>query len=222
MPEGDAPSGTAADNSKLVAHLERKNADLERDNKKYRDRLKEARDELAKAKPADGTVVLTAEEAKRWEALQKIEGDPADIAKRLERGAQAETELTEFRSRELDREAAEAVGYKATVLSDLRKTKGLAMEMRDAVVEEKGKKVTKKLPHVRPSADEKAQWTPLREYAETQLKDYLPALAAEGSGPDSGRTAPSWPPQRGEERKPPLSPDDAAKEKSRSFEYQAV
>lgn len=205
--EDEAGSGgtvASGNSSGVVAHLVRSNKRLELDNKKLRDRLKEARTQAETAKPADGAVVLSAEEAKRWAAFQKIEGEPAEIAKQVEAAKQATAKLLEYEERERDREAAAAIGFNPNVLSDLRRTKALALEMRDSTVEEKGgKKVVKKLPHVRPSGDEKAQWTPLREYAETQLKDYLPALAAaEGSGPDSERTAPSWPPQRGEERKP--------------------
>src|SRR5690606_7778893 len=134
LPRGDdmpdeGNGGGAADNSKLVAHLEKKNADLERDNKKYRDRLRGMQDELKAAKPAEGAVVLSGDEAKRWTAFSKIEGDPADIAKRLDAGKAAEVKLAALTERERDREAAEAIGWKPNVLSDLRASKKIALEM---------------------------------------------------------------------------------------------
>jgi hypothetical protein len=194
----------AAENGKLVAHLEKKVRELETDNKKYRDKLREKAAEMEAAKPAAGTVVLTADDAKRWDAMKKLEGEPKEIAAALERGKAAEAENAEFKQREHDRTTAEAMGWKASVWSDQRQLRNLSVELRDATVEEDGQKVTKKVPHVRKAGDEKAEWTPLEKYAETELADYLPSLKSDG-GTTNGKTveqkSAGWPKQTKEEGK---------------------
>jgi len=55
-------------------------AKLEKDNQKQRDEIRE-RDEKLKAVPAEGSKVLTAEEAKEWEALQALALPAAEVKK---------------------------------------------------------------------------------------------------------------------------------------------
>lgn len=182
----DDGGSRGADDSRVVRLLVRKNKQLEADNAKYRDKLRMLEDQVKKV-PAENAVVLSADDAKMFDAFKSLNLKPDEITRQLEQGKKDSEQLTELRELEVDREAGAAVGFKPTVLSELRKTRGLALEMRDTVVEVNGKKETTKLPHVRSSNDEKAQWMPLRDYAEANLKDYLPALAVADEGSSGGK-----------------------------------
>lgn len=226
----DKKGGAGGDPTEVITKLLNETHDLRAKNRELRRDLDKVRAEQKDA------VILTGDDKARWEQLSKLEGDPKEIAARLTKGGEAEAKLAELTERERDREAAEAAGFKPSVLSDLRRTRGLALEMRDVQVEENGKKVTRKLPHVRPASDEQAQWAPLTEYAEQHLADYLPALRADAgssSGSSSGVKASgttsasgngaTWPPQHGARKDPPgASAEELASKKARRPEYQIV
>lgn len=84
----------------------RKVPELEGDNKKYRDRLKE----VEAAQPGEGAVVLTGDDAKRWEAVKAMGKTPEEITAELEKGTQAAAELAKREKRDNARKAAEAAG----------------------------------------------------------------------------------------------------------------
>lgn len=80
-------------------------AKMEKDNQKQRDEIRE-RDEKLKAVPAEGSKVLTADEAKEWEAVQALALKPADIKKAVEERDALKTKVA---TRERDDGLAKAV-----------------------------------------------------------------------------------------------------------------
>lgn len=234
MPENENDNGSADDAAaeriaKAVESLIGKNGGnaqdaafkLVQETHDLRAQKREIRKELdaLKAQMKDA-VILKGDDAKRWQAFEKLGLKPDEIAPAIERGKAAETENSELKARDADRAVAESMGWKAGVWTDQRKLRNLAVEMRDVTVEENGQQVTKKVPHVRTAGDEKAPWEPLEKYAEAQLGDYLPALTAEkgnggggggsttnGQGPAAKATG--WPKQVKTE-KPATSGDKAA------------
>lgn len=159
------------------------------ENFQYRERHRKDKEQIEGLElelPEEGAVVLTGDDAKAWTAFQELKLKPeevkAAIAKRDELQKKVETSERE----KLYAEAAQAVGYKPSVLSDLAESKQLHVEMRDVSVEENGQTVTRKVPHVRPRAEEKAQLVPLAQHVEQHLKDYLPSLKADAQGGGTG------------------------------------
>lgn len=248
MPENENDNGSADDAAaeriaKAVESLIGKNGGnaqdaafkLVQETHDLRAQKREIRKELdaLKAQMKDA-VILKGDDAKRWQAFEKLGLKPDEIAPAIERGKAAETENSELKARDADRAVAESMGWKAGVWTDQRKLRNLAVEMRDVTVEENGQQVTKKVPHVRTAGDEKAPWEPLEKYAEAQLGDYLPSLTADtnggggsttnGQGPkQQQQSTQQWPRQTGTERKAgPKSADEIAKEKAKSGLYTSL
>jgi hypothetical protein len=77
------------------------------------------------------------------------------------------------------RQAADDLGFKPSVLVKVAKAEGLHIEFKDVTEKVDGKNVVTRVAHVRPAKDEKADLVPLEQFAENELKDYLPALLAD-------------------------------------------
>ena len=86
--------------------------------------LREQRRTLQGQVPAQGTVVLTPEQAAQWQAYQQLGTDPAALATRL-------TDGTAALEREQGRTLAEASGANPVVLTDLLRQAGLRAEVRE-------------------------------------------------------------------------------------------
>lgn len=147
----------------LAEALHRENLDYRRKNATLRTKLEEA----GKKAAPDGAVVLTAEQGKAWEAYQKL-GAPDDLRKTLETSADLQGRLAKADREKLIHQAAEAHGYKPSVLGRL--IGELPIELKDA--QKDGKTV--KVAHVRDGDASK----PLGEYAEASWAEFLPALKA--------------------------------------------
>jgi hypothetical protein len=136
----------------------------------YRER-EEARS-LKKLVPPPGSRVLTADEAKAWDAYLKF-GQPADIEAAFNERNQYKAESDGFRKAELIREAATFAGYKPSVLATVVKADGLDLE-----IERDDKGVPKKV-----TVRDGDKTVPLGEFAEARWQDHLPALKADSARP---------------------------------------
>lgn len=139
----------------------------------YRDNydLREANRQLKTKVPAEGAVVLSAEQAQAWTAYQQL-GQPADLQTALSERDQARGDLAKLQRSAAIREAAEVAGYKASVLAGLdTQAGGLAYEVRE-VTDANGAK--SRVAYVKAAEGDPV---PLTQFAETQWGDFLPALA---------------------------------------------
>lgn len=158
---------------------------LEDENHRYRRALKETRADLAameKRLPAEGSVVLTADQAKLWAVItdRKI-----DTMEKLTAALDAEGRLKEQASAaELDQAieaASEAWSFPASTLRDMVLANALKLEERDvvSVVDEGGKKVrkTEKVWHLGTGKDGDVP-LPVGDYIEQRAPDYAALLGS--------------------------------------------
>jgi hypothetical protein len=163
-------------------------------------RLERENEELSSKIPDSAAVVLSGDDAKAWPAFKAL-GVTAEKAKdALKERDELKAQLKERDAKDLIAQAAELVGYNAKVLTDQVALRKLHLELKDVTEKIDGKDVVKKVPHVRPQADEKAALEPLTTYAERELAEYLPLLTAHASGKSgtssSQPTGPAYPEQR--------------------------
>lgn len=93
-------------NKALVALIKR--------DAKHRDRIRELDTEnktLREKAPADGTVVLDAEAAKRWQAYEALGKKPEEIKTALDEGEKAVGKLADLQWSDQARRAAEIAGF---------------------------------------------------------------------------------------------------------------
>lgn len=142
---------------------------LLQENKEYRAEIKGLKAELEQARgkvPADGSVILSAEDAAAWNAYKEL-GKPEEIKSMKD----------EYQGLQRDavyREVAEAHGYKPAVLSQLPGVGELNFEVRE--IEKDGQK--SKAAFV---TNGDGQERPLSEYASEKWADFMPALAVEAT-----------------------------------------
>lgn len=145
-------------------------ATLLSENHGYRERNRQLQAQL----PAQGAVVLSPEQVATWTAYQQL-GAPDVLTTQLQGATTAQTELARLQRERMVALAAEAAGYKASVLAQLPGADKLTFEVREA--EQDGKKV--KTVVVKDGDKE----TPLADHAKSQWADFLPALQAQGGQP---------------------------------------
>lgn len=146
--------------------LAEKLADAENANYKLREKnrvLRQERDALTAKQPAEGARVLTADEAQAYDAYLAL-GKPADLKTALEARTTEGAELAQLKREKLLAKAADAAGYKASVLTQLAG---------DLDIQVKQSKDGKPLAVVVTNGEE----TALADYAKAQWEDFLPALA---------------------------------------------
>lgn len=148
-------------------------------NVKLQELLRETKAQLELAKkgaPADGAKVLSKEEAAEWDAFKALNLKPTEIKKVTEDHARLLGEEQGRKEEESYGDAAEALDFSnVPAFKRWMKREGLVLEMRDQRVEdeETGKKITIKMPFIRPKADEKAQFEPLQEYVEREVPEFV-------------------------------------------------
>lgn len=188
---GTGGSGSDGDRQRVEATVRRimqegrtedKLVQLHLDNHDLRAKLREAEGRTA---VPDGGKVLTAEESKAWEEYQAM-GKPEEVKAKVEERDTLRQEVDQRKEQDRAAEAARLAGFKPTVLADLIQAKGLEMELKDTTVTEDGNTKTVKVPHVRPKGQESTAFSPLQEYVQTNLADYLPALQANEAGGQGG------------------------------------
>lgn len=166
--------------------------ELYQENFRLRERNRQLREQI----PAEGTVILSKDQAEQWQAYQNL-GAPKDLEQAIKDRDQAQGDLAQVRRSSAIREAADLAGYKASVLAGLDTQAGgtLAYEVRE--VEEDGAK--QRVAYVK---DGDTEAVPLAQYAENKWGDFLPALKLEGAQ----RPGTPYPTQTGSNNKPP-APD---------------
>lgn len=131
------------------------------ENYRYRERIRE----LEKSAPAQGSVVLTAEQAAQWSTYQEL-GKAEDLKTVVSERDTLRTERDTLKRTQTLADVAAAAGYKPSVLERLGAD--LTYELRDVTVDGK----TVKQAFVKDGDMVK----PLSEYAAAQWSDFLPAL----------------------------------------------
>jgi hypothetical protein len=198
--DGDNGGGGAPDPAAAFQRmLEKNNQDgvklastLFDENFRYRQTIREMKEQM----PKDGAIVLTAEQAKKWEAYEALGQEPKDIKKSLDKIPDLEKTSKELGSMENLRELAE-IGLdgsklKVPVLKDL-----ILNKFPDAVfrfVDEKDKDGNQvRNAYIKATAD--GQETSFKDFSDQNLTDYLPALkvTAEQQQPASLGGAPPDP-----------------------------
>lgn len=145
------------------------------ENKEYRDTIRDLNAKM----PAEGAVVLTADEAQQWNAYKQL-GGHEDVKKAIDERTQLQGQLAEVKRAEELRSVAAEMGYKPSVLIELdrmeqAKGKSLTYEVREVQVNGKAAKV----PFVK-GADGKEQG--LGDYAAANWGEFMPSLVAPASG----------------------------------------
>lgn len=151
------------------------------DNRTARDKLRAAREAqaAAEAKVPAGAVVLSADDAKKWEAFKGLNLKPDEVKAKIEQATKLEAEKQQQAKAVTLKEAAKELGYpNADLFVELVNDKKLHVEMRDAIVDGKAKKI----PYIRSAADEKAPLLPGKEFVDANLKGYVPALMTAPAG----------------------------------------
>jgi hypothetical protein len=148
------------------------------DNYKLRGKNRQLRDDIAglrgKAAP-EGSVILSADDAKAWEAYKALGSEPAALKQALTERDDAKQRLTTLEREKTIRDVAEVAKYKAAVLGQLPGSADLAFDIRD--VTQDG--ATVRMVYVK---DGERQ-VPLTDYAEQHWADFLPALRVEAPLP---------------------------------------
>jgi hypothetical protein len=136
------------------------------ENHGYRERIRQLEGRL----PAEGAVVLTGEDAQRWQAYQAL-GAPTDVQAAIAERDTFRGELTTLQRTKAIADAAGLAGYKAKVLGSLPKADKLAFIIKDET--DNGQTVQRA--YVKDGDTEE----PLTTYAEREWQDFLPALSAD-------------------------------------------
>jgi hypothetical protein len=156
--------GTQVDEQALMRILE-KQSELLADNHRLRTQRTNLKQQLADATgkvPVEGSRVLTTDEAKIYDAYIAL-GKPDALKTAIDANGQATAELAALKREKTIAKAAEAAGFKASVLAQLAG---------DLDIQTKAGKDNKPLAVV--VKDEKE--TPLSDYAAQEWADFLPAL----------------------------------------------
>lgn len=207
---GDSRSSSTADIEATVQRLldkkgaDQATADLLKDNFKQREEIRE-RDarikDLEGKVPGEGAVVLTAEQAKDWEAYQAL-GKPDAVKATVDKVATLETDIAKRDREKTQKEAADAAGFKPSVLAKLPGADELTYETREEEVDGEKRPVA----YVTPKGDG-AKPQKLTEYADENWKELLPALAVEAEQPTRNSSSSGGAPFRGQagDTRPPAT-----------------
>jgi hypothetical protein len=182
---GPAPSAGAM--ARLIERLGHGNAnaalaEVVRENRDYRARHRRDKEEIAALKlklPPDGGIVLPSDQTAAYQAFMELKMTPAQVKQLVTEHATLKAAALEHAELSRIDEAARAMNWKASVLRGIAKANGLAFEMRDVQRPMEGdptKTETVRMAHVRPAADDKAEWKLLADYAAQHLVDFMPAL----------------------------------------------
>lgn len=154
--------GTPDQIQRTIRKLKSENAERRTTNAELEQKLKDS-------EVPEGAVVLKKDEAAKWEEYKAL-GEPSEIKAKAQKADELQARVEKNEREKAIREAAEAAGYKPTVLTDLADAKGLQFEIRD----EKGEDgETRKVAFVTPEGGKPESLT---AYVEQNLADYLPAL----------------------------------------------
>lgn len=159
-----AQLGMTIDEQALTRLLE-KHADVLNDNYRLRTQRQTLKQQLTEVQgkvTPEGSTVLTADDAKIWETYRAL-GKPDALKQAIDANGMATAELTALKREKILAKAAEAVGFKASVLATLAG---------DLDIRTKADKDGKPLAVVVKDGAE----TPLRDHATKEWADFMPAL----------------------------------------------
>ena len=182
-PPAPSSTGNAATDLVLRSYFDQSREWLRKQRKvvgRYRTRARDAEATVATERQArEGKTVIEGDDLAAFEAYKAL-GKPDEVKTRLEAGEQAAGEVATLKRDGTLRDAAQAAGYKFSVLKDRVTVAGNpAIEIRE--VEEEGKKVSRAF--VTPEGGTAQELT---AYAGEHWGDYLPALTASGPGQGGG------------------------------------
>lgn len=125
------------------------------------------RDDLRAKLPKAGDVVIPKAEAVEYAKVAALNLKPDELVAKVKQADELQRKDSTRTLTDQARDAASAAGLDPEAFAALAQAKGLHIEMKDLQVLEKGKTVTKKVPHVRPAADDKAALVPVADYTKT-------------------------------------------------------
>lgn len=128
--------------------------------------LEQALAEVKGKVPGDDFEAVSKEELRALKKYRQLAKDPTELETHLTAFTQTQQELSQLKRELTLRDVAELLDWKPSILSQIQPLANATMEIR----QDNGKKVAVVL-----GADGAA--IPLREYVETNLADFLPALA---------------------------------------------
>jgi hypothetical protein len=142
-----------------------------------------ALEEAKKQIPGAEKVVLEKKDADELAAYRALNLAPEKVTAVLTERDTLKGEVAKAALERLAKDAAAAAKLDPDAFAAHAATKGLYIELRDGTVTENGKPVQKKIPHVRPAADDKAPLVALSEYTGKLPAYEQRALAAAPSAP---------------------------------------
>lgn len=148
--------------------------------------------ELRGQAPAEGSVVLTGDDAGRWRHYQEL-GKPEDLRKILrEHGDLQKRDVEHTRNSELD-DLADLLDWKRSVLRRVAGSERFATKEVKEYDRDLGRdNLTIRAYVIATGEDGKETEVPVREYAEAHWKDFLPALQLQqGDSPARPGTTPT-------------------------------
>jgi hypothetical protein len=149
--------------------------------------LEQQAEQAQGAKPKDGQVLLSKEDAAEFEAFKKLNLKAADLVTLVKEHGDQKTRLAERDAEELYVDVADAMGF-ANLPAFMRfmEREKLHVEFKDVQErdEESGKMVTVKVAMVRAKADEKASLEPLDTYIEREVPDFIEIFQTEPAADD--------------------------------------
>lgn len=199
---------------------ERRVRRLLKDNQKQRDEIRDLKvqvKDLEKVKPQEGTVVLTAEEAKQWTAFKEL-GKPEDVKAKLEKLPELEQKVQAREHADAVTKACEMAGLNATAMLKLPGVSDLKFEVKKEKVD--GKDVD-----VAYVTEAKQGATPkkLTDHVEAAWPEFLPALKADAAPPrTTGTPFPGQAPRGGSPRNGPLGKDEIREQKLQTGRYAGI
>jgi hypothetical protein len=154
--------------------------------------LREERRQLKEQKPPDGSVVLSGDQAREWEAYREL-GKPSDLRKARDQASQDAAKRLELERKDTLREVQDLHGYRASVLAPLVEK----LDVRVVDGKDKGGKAVREA-RVFASGEDgtEASWS-LTEVIEKDFAEFVPALLPEH------RPVPGSPPHRQPQPPPP-------------------
>lgn len=160
-----------------IIRLAERIASLEHDNYREREQHRATRAELEALRervPAEGSVVLSAEEARTYQAYREL-GDLAEVRRRMRDSESLAQENATLRREQVLRRAAEVHGYVPTVLSRLP---GFDHQVEVRVETDGDQQVERAYVAI----DETTQ-VPLETYVREHYAEFLPALLVQREPP---------------------------------------
>lgn len=144
-------------------------------------RLRQQRQELRSKVPGEGAVILAAEQAQTWQAIQDAGITPdglTELRQAAEERDQLRAERDQLARRQTIQEAAGLAGYRSTVLETLAADLPITIDGDET-----------RIPYVMDGETR----TPLADYAAAHWADFMPALTTTSAG-RAGNGTP-YPPQ---------------------------